>query len=194
MKKKIALFLTAALFLCLAGCGKEAAPETLPDFNETLSVPTASENSATATVPTETVIPVLTSPVEHPALGESDGELLSTKNMQGIIYEVTSGEGCIFLPDMVDDLGNGMTMTARACQTELDDPGDWPQVPIQYDPDCGFFSATIHFNDDKKIYEGNYADVTPASFQRGSQLVVYGEYDESNILHAQRVYLIIWDR
>lgn len=193
MKNKCILFPVAVLLLlACTGCGQKAAPETLPDFDESLSAP--SQSTALAVVPTETAVPVLPSPGDHPALGEGDGELLSYKNMQGIIYEVTSVDGCIFLPDTVDALGNGMTMSARACQDELDDPGNWPQVPIRYEPDCGFFSATIHFNYDKDCYEGEYADITPASFQRGSQLVVYGEYDGEGVLHAQRIYLIIWDR
>lgn len=312
MKKKIALFLTAALLLCLVGCGKEAAPETLPDFNEAPSAPAAapvelpiqaqpapegnptrealyaSDNligdvyeaagngcillpykitklgdgelcesgdvddpgdwkqvrvqygpdcafvTANCTFDSEdirftdataadiqkgsslvvygefTAENVVTAqrvyitvysehldvpaPVDHPALGEGDGELLSGKNIQGVIYQVTSENSCIFFPDTVDDLGNGMTVSGRASQDEFNDPGDWPQVPIQYDPDCGFYSATIHFNDEKRIYEGVYADTTPAVFRPLSQLVVYGDYDEAGVLHAQRIYHIIWDR
>lgn len=181
MKKKIPLLLAAAFLLCLTGCGKETAqanvPETLPQF--TLEAPDSA-------VPTTEAVYIPPTPVRPAPEGNPDAEDLldHEKNCISVVYEA-SESGCIILPTLYEMLPDGQL---SASSPDPVNPGNWPQITVQYDPDCTF----VHAKFSRATYAVTYEDITWKDVEQGDFLIVYGEYDENDVLHAQKVYTRDW--
>lgn len=167
-KKRLLLLLMISVMTC-AGCGSrdpgEAAPqkpwtEAYQEHSQPREREDQSANQATAA-----------SETENPASYE---DLLEISTFSGDVTE-TWETGCKLMPIQYEE--NIAYSAAPGYETEC--------ITVAYQDTCTFQIANVNIQTGAVFYEG--ANVQNIKEQQS--LLICGEYDSSNVLQAQRVFI-----
>lgn len=153
------IFLTVLLAALCTGCGKP--PE------QSFVQPTQAQTEPIPTAPpTEAA-------AENPASGN---ELFALAKLNGTVSDFTQ-TGCTVAPTHEDgDVAAGPA------------PGyedSWEQISVVYDSGCRFQYAYSNPQTGEVCYE----DASVSDVKKQATIIVWGEYDSGNVVHADRVFL-----
>ncbi len=165
MKHKILLFAMMALALACAGCGQDAGgngSQTGTGGDPAYGnngQDTGNNGSQSGTG-------------ENPSNAD---ELFEISDLNGAVYEFTEN-GCTVSP--TKEGGEGEAIQAA--------PGyEDTFVSVVYDPGCTFWIAHVDIQTATATYEMAAAE----DVKKQTSLIICGEYDENDVLHASRVFL-----
>lgn len=177
----ILLIATMAIVRGFRGREKEEVPETEPET--TIAATEAVTTSPETTVPEpEHPTPVRPAPAEDPY---DSNDLLSLENHMSTVV-APSVDGCTALPYRRWREGDIIAGNAPDPDLVGDNLDDYNCVTIQYEPDCTIKSASYNV----WTHAVTYKNAALSDVQRKSTIIVYGEYDSDNILHADKVYIL----
>lgn len=162
MKPKI-IFLTLLLALVCSGCGKPPQPTQA----QTAPAPTAPAPTASSTTAPSTEA------AGNPASGD---ELFTIAKLNGTVSDFTQ-TGCTVAP--THEEGNVAEGPAPGHED------DWEQVSVVYDSGCTFQYAYSN----PQTGEIRFEAASVGDVKKQTTVIVCGEYDSENVLHADRVFL-----
>ncbi len=186
--KNILLLAIMVLVLTCAGCGQQAQKEhsdAVPSTqteNTTSSKQDQNDNSS-AVPPTQAENSIPDEPrkeEELPSVGTdenpTDGDkLFEISNLSGTVTEF-SENGCRLSPTI--ESGDNLSYQAA--------PGyEDTFVSVIYNSDCTFQIAHIDFQTAAATYE----PATVKDVKKQTSLIICGEYDENDVLHASHVFI-----
>lgn len=191
MKHKSILFL-GLLLITLASCGQqttnddsfsaqggtaiqnrlETVSETLNE--ETVEQPVQTKNDEYTTSRTDNARNTGDTAKDNPATGAGIFEI---SKISGTVTEFFA-DGCKITPTKYS--GDNEAYEAAAGYEDEQD-----LVSIVYDTDCTFQVAHISMTTGKATYD----DANMDDVKKQTPLIICGEYDEDNILHASRVFI-----
>ncbi len=164
--KNILLLAILVLVLTCAGCGQQEQK----DHSDTVP-PTQAENSIPDEPRKEEELPGVGAD-ENPA--DAD-KLFEISNLRGTVTEF-SEDGCKLSP--TKEIGDNISYQAA--------PGyEDTFVSVIYNSDCIFQIAHIDFQTAAATYE----PATVKDVKKQTSLIICGEYDENDVLHASRVFI-----
>lgn len=166
MKHKTFLFfITMIMVTAISGCGKQQLNTNTPTVQQQTQ---QEQNSTTSSenIPQN-------SDVDNPVTGDG---LFEISKLNGSVTEFSATD-CKITPTYSD--GN----TAYEAAPGYEDQSDY--VTVSYDENCIFQIANVNIQTGSVAYES--ASVNDVKKQ--TRLIVCGEYDDDNVLHAARVYI-----
>ena len=102
-------------------------------------------------------------------------KLFEISNLSGTVYEFTE-TGCTISPTKKGGEGEAIQ----------DAPGyEDTFVSVVYDPGCTFLIAHV----DIQTATATYETATVENVKKQTSLIICGEYDENDVLHASRIFL-----
>ncbi len=188
--KKILLFAILALVLTCTGCGQRTQKNTsLPVLSASVGNPASNEQgkngisgSASSIQPGNTDNQTNADEPSGAAADENPSNadrLFEISNLRGTVTEF-SEIGCKLSPTI--DIGDNVSTQAA--------PGyEDTFVSVVYNPDCTFQIAHSNIQTTTVTYE-------PAAVQdvkKQTNLILCGEYDNNDVLHASRVFIYRMD-
>ena len=161
--KMILLFVTMILVLACAGCGQQT-PKESSDSNSPAPMQSNEQTD-------ENDVPDSGS-VENPS---DVNKLFEISSLSGTVYEFTE-TGCTISPTKEGGEGEAIQ----------DAPGyEDTFVSVVYDSDCTFWIAHV----DIQTATATYETAAVENVKKQTSLIICGEYDENDVLHASRVFI-----
>ncbi len=173
MKPKI-IFLTFLLAVVCTGCGKPPEQSFVqPTQAQTQPTQAQTQPTQAQTEPIPTVPSTEAAGTGNPASGN---ELFTLAKLNGTVSDF-SQTGCTVAPTHEDgDVAAGPA------------PGyedSWEQISVVYDSGCRFQYAYSN----PQTGEVRYEDASVSDVKKQATIIVWGEYDSGNVVHADRVFL-----
>ena len=172
--KMILFFLMMMLLVTCAGCGSRSKPEAFqpeqsqPEQSQPEQQPEQqqpeTQNGETDKNSSEDV---------NPANGE---ELFTISKAQGSVTDFFDG-GCKITPTQYD--GDVAYEAAPGYENEDD------CITISYNGDCVFQIAYVNIQTGTATYETANAE----DIKKQTSLIICGDYDNDNVLHATRIFI-----
>ena len=163
-RKVIVFLLTILVVIIIAGCLK-------PSHQKNVKAIVSQTQAETEHIPdapsTETV------PPGNPASGD---ELFTVSKLNGSVSAFTE-DGCTVAP--THEEGDVAAMPAPGYED------NWEQVSVVYDSGCTFQYAYAN----PQTGEVRYETATVGDVKKQTTLIICGEYDSDNVLHADRIFL-----
>lgn len=163
-RKVIVFLLTILVVIIIAGCLK-------PSHQKNVKAIVSQTPAETEHIPdapsTETAAP------GNPASGD---ELFAISKLNGTVSAFTE-DGCTVAP--THEEGDVAAMPAPGYED------NWEQVSVSYDSGCTFQYAYSN----PQTGEVRYETATVGDVKKQAILIICGEYDSDNVLHADRVFL-----
>lgn len=163
-RKVIVFLLTILVVIIIAGCLK-------PSHQKNVKAIVSQTPAETEHIPdapfTETAAP------GNPASGD---ELFAISKLNGTVSAFTE-DGCTVAP--THEEGDVAAMPAPGYED------NWEQVSVVYDSDCTFQYAYSN----PRTGEVRYETATVGDVKKQTTLIICGEYDSDNVLHADQVFL-----
>lgn len=167
MNRKIISILLAVLFgTACTGCGKP------PEQNET-QIPAFQNQVQKQTETIPYAAPTEAAQEGNPASGDG---LFTISKLNGTVAAFTE-TGCTVAPTHVE--GDVAEMPAPGYED------NWEQIDVIYDSDCTFQYAYSN----PQTGDIRYEAASVSDVKKQTTLIICGEYDSDNVLHAGRVFL-----
>ncbi len=169
MKHKI--IMTAIVLATCVSCGTQTRNEDLtPQIPVQVEEKLPVEETVGAFMDTD---PAGNTEPENPANGD---ELFEISTLHGTVTEF-SWKGCTLTPTYSDDNVASEAAPGYENQEEL--------IRIVYGEDCVFQTAYVNIQNGTVYYE--MAD--SSAVKKQTRLLICGEYDSDNVLHASRIFI-----
>ena len=177
--KAFLLFVTMVLVLACVGCGQQTQKESA---NQGLTAPLPVNGQDTENNESQSGTD------ENPAYGNNEtqpnadknpssaDELFEISNLNGTVTEFTEN-GCRVSPTRED--GDGEAVQAAPGYEDI-------LISVVYDSDCTFQIA----HTDMKTGAATYESATVEDVKKQTSLIICGEYDDNDVLHANRVFIL----
>lgn len=172
--KMILLFVTMILVLACAGCGQQTQKESL-----TVPLPVNGQDTGNNESPSGTDgNPAYRNNEAQPNADKNPSnadELFEISNLSGTVYEFTE-TGCTISPTKEGSEGEAIQAAPGYEDTF---------VSVVYDSDCAFWIAHV----DIQTATATYESATAEDVKKQTSLIICGDYDENDVLHASRVFI-----
>lgn len=166
MKHKIILFLAAMLLAATCvGCGNQP-------HNDDILLDHQEQDTNLPSVKVPETNPSVEN-VENPATGDG---LFEISKANGTVVEF-SDTGCKITPTHYD--GNVAYEAAPGYEDQDE------SISVLYSQDCVFQIAYVNIQTGEVTYE----NATPGDVKKQTRIVICGEYDDSNVIHATHVFV-----